>query len=195
MKRLSVFIYILLVYSCANKEQVKEQEQLSINEAEVFNDTVLSANVINEPEIRRDTENTITIDENYYRRALRSVKAPISDTKKYHLETFTRQKNGEDQFTYYLLREPTLNEKFKTCLIAEDYESEWACWLVNYTPDGKFIDALEVLYDNAEGAWQTNTLIDMYKPMIYITKYDAYATPETSQEQIIIAPNGKFEKR
>ncbi|SHF52403.1 hypothetical protein [Dysgonomonas macrotermitis] len=192
-RHLSVFICILVACSCINKERAKEQEQPSEESIEIKDDTIPA--VINVPEIPKETESTIIVDEDYYRRTLKSVKKPIVDPKKYHLETFTRLKDGQDQFTYYLLREVSFDSGFKTYLIAEDYDSEWACWLVNYTPDGKFIDALEVLYDNAEGAWQTSTLIDMHKPMIYVTRYDAYATPESRDEVIMITSTGKFEKR
>lgn len=121
-------------------------------------------------------------------------KKAIVDKGLYKLNTFTRLKNGEDQFSYYVLEELNWGYPFRSFLICEDYDSESAIWLANYDKDYNLIDALEVYYDNAEGAWTTTSKIYQRQHIIELTQYDVYAIPETSVKKVRIASNGKIEK-
>lgn len=53
-------------------------------------------------------------------------KKEIADTDLYKLEAFTRLKDGQDQFSYYILEEVNWGDSFKSFLIYEDYDSESA---------------------------------------------------------------------
>lgn len=117
-----------------------------------------------------------------------------ADKNLYKLESFTRLKSGQDQFSYYILEELNWNNSFKSFLIYEDYESESAIWLANYDTDYNLIDTLEIFYDNAEGAWTTTSKIYRDQNLIELTQYDAYATPEISVRNARVTSNGKIEK-
>lgn len=121
-------------------------------------------------------------------------KKEIADTDLYKLEAFTRLKDGQDQFLYYILEELNWGYSFKSFLIYEDYESESAIWLANYDEDYNLIDYLEVYYDNAEGAWTTTSKIYRKQHLIELTQYDAYGMPETSIKRFEITSNGKIQQ-
>lgn len=112
----------------------------------------------------------------------------------YKINQFARLKEGQTQFDYYLLQEPIFSQKFKSAIIYEFFESERAVWLVNYSSDNTVIDAVEVFYDNAEGAWLNTSKIDIDARKIELTEIDMYATPEETVKQISILPDGKFLK-
>lgn len=121
-------------------------------------------------------------------------KKEIADTDLYKLEAFTRLKDGQDQFSYYILEEVNWGDSFKSFLIYEDYDSESAIWLANYDEDYNLIDYLEIYYDNAEGAWTTTSKIYRKQHLIELTQYDAYGMPETSIKRFEITSNGKIQK-
>lgn len=118
----------------------------------------------------------------------------VADKDLYKLESFTRLKDGEDQFSYYILEELNWGDSFKSFLIYEDYESESAIWLANYDKDYNLIDVLEVYYDNAEGAWTTTSKIFQKQHVIELTQYDAYGTPDTTLKRVKVAPDGKIKE-
>ena len=121
-------------------------------------------------------------------------KKEIADTDLYKLEAFTRLKDGQDQFSYYILEELNWGHSFKSFLIYEDYDSEFAVWLANYDEDYNLIDYLEVYYDNAEGAWTRTSKIYRKQHLIELTQYDAYGMPETSIKRFKITPSGKIQQ-
>ena len=116
------------------------------------------------------------------------------DKKVYKVALFTRLKEGQTQFAYYLLGQPVINKEYKTCLIYEYYDSEMAVWLVNYSFQNKVIDYLQIFYDNAEGAWQTISVLNKKTQTIQLKEYDAYADPEMKTQEYKISLSGKIEK-
>lgn len=121
-------------------------------------------------------------------------KKEIADKDLYKLEAFTRLKDGQDQFSYYILEEVNWGDSFKSFLIYEDYESESAIWLANYDKNYNLIDFLEVYYDNAEGAWTTTAKIYRKQHLIELTQYDAYGTPDTTIKKVMVSPSGKIKQ-
>lgn len=117
-----------------------------------------------------------------------------ADKEIYKLESFTRLKDGEEQFSYYVLEELNWGYSFRSFLIYEEYDSESAIWLANYDRDYNLIDVLEVYYENAEGAWTITSKIDQKQHIIELTQYDAYGAPDTSVKRVSITSNGKIEK-
>lgn len=117
---------------------------------------------------------------------------PTSEFDKYRLKNFSRLQEGQRQFKYYLLEDLQLNSSFSSLLIAEYYESEQACWLVNYDKSGNIISSLEIFYDNAEGAWNTTSTIRRSDGFIKIREYDAYAEPNETVRLVLIDRSGKF---
>lgn len=118
----------------------------------------------------------------------------LADKDLFKLNVFTRLKDGQDQFSYYILKELNFGDSFKSFLIYEDYESESAIWLANYDEDYNLIDALEVYYDNAEGAWTTTAKIYRKQHLIELTQYDAYGTPDTTIKKVTVSPSGKIKQ-
>lgn len=138
---------------------------------------------------------TLSIDDVYLQKwDEEHVQKKELDKHLYKIDSFSRLKEGQTQFEYYLLDEPIANEVYKTCLIYEYYESEMAVWLVNYSSQNKVIDSLEVFCNNAEGAWQTTASIDTVTKTLKLKKYDVYADPEIKTEQYKVLPSGKIEK-
>lgn len=165
-----------LFYSCNKKIDDKNNKQdLTIQE--------------------KTNEIPIIIDDSYIQAwdTLNADKA-FADKDVYKLGTFTRLKEGQDQFSYYILEELNWGDLFKSYLIYEDYESESAVWLANYDQDYNLIDAIEVYYDNAEGAFSTKAKIDLKQHSIELTQYNLYANPETTQKVVRVISDGKFEK-
>lgn len=138
---------------------------------------------------------TITIDIPYLEHWSRQ-RADTSelDKENYKISSFSRLKNGEEQFSYYLLEQFKLDSNYQTCLIYEYYQSERAVWLVNYSLGKNVIDAIEIFYDNDEGAWQTTSTINKKEKIVLLTEYDAYSIPEIKTQKVRVLSNGKFEK-
>lgn len=118
----------------------------------------------------------------------------VADKDLYKLEAFTRLKDGQEQFSYYILENVNWGDSFNSFLIYEDYDSESAIWLANYDEDYNLIDFLEVYYDNAEGAWTTTSKIYRKQHIIELTQYDAYAMPETSIKRAMVSSSGKIQQ-
>ena len=93
----------------------------------------------------------------------------VADKDLYKLEAFTRLKDGQEQFSYYILEKVNWGDSFNSFLIYEDYDSESAIWLANYDEDYNLIDFMEVYYDNAEGAWTTTSKIYRKQHIIELT--------------------------
>lgn len=143
------------------------------------------------------TENSSTsyillLNDDFYLSTIKSIKDTISDYSFYKLDEFTRRKSGNTHFQYYLIKELNFSDKFTTCLIAEDYESEMACWLVNYTSDNSLIDFCEVYYDNAEGFCWTDSSIDVSGKTVEVVDGNIYREPETEAVRFIVDDMGKF---
>lgn len=137
----------------------------------------------------------LSIDESYLQKWDENQKDKKElDKSIYKIDSFSRLKEGQTQFAYYLLDKPIENEVYKTCLIYEYYESEMAVWLVNYSSQDKIIDSLQIYYDNAEGAWQTTSTLNKETKVIRMEEYDAYADPEKKTTMYRILPSGKIEK-
>jgi len=149
-----------------------------------------NVNAISKPEYT-----TLSIDDTYLQKwdQERIHKKELSK-QTYKIDSFSRLKEGQTQFAYYLLDELIVGQVYKTCLIYEYYESEMAVWLVNYSPKNEVIDYLEVFYDNAEGAWQTTAMLNKKTKIIDLKHYDAYVDPETQTEEYKILPSGKIER-
>lgn len=116
----------------------------------------------------------------------------VSDYDYYKLYEFTRLKNDQTHFKYYILDVFNINSSFKTLLIAEYYLEENACWLVNYDRDNKVISAYEVFYDNSEGFFSITSSIDADKGIINIRESNIYNDPEDLSKTILIDQSGKF---
>lgn len=186
MNKITLLIVILiLIVSCNNQTKNDIQEGI----VTIGKDTVTSSKtVLTEISV----SNFFEINSDTYYAAIDLAKDTISDFKKYKLQEFTRLKQGQTQFKYYLLDELNINNSFQSLLIAEYYESEQACWLVNYDKNYNPISAYEVFYDNAEGAWNTSTSIDLEKGILNIKQYDAYAVPEEKTRLVKINQEGQF---
>lgn len=143
----------------------------------------------------QDNDNQILVNDDFIQAwEQSSLDKQFADKDLYKLEAFTRLKGGEDQFSYYILKELSWGDSFKSYLIYEEYESENAIWLANYTKNHTLIDAVEVYYDNAEGAWSTTSIINLKEHSLELTKYDAYADPDQTLQRVKITSNGKIEK-
>lgn len=113
----------------------------------------------------------------------------------FHLEAFTRIKEGKTQFQYYSYP-LKISVFFKSYLILEDYESEWAVWFVTYSLDGKLINAKEIMYNNAEGCWTTNSTININERAIQKRKYDCGMSDEENARSFldyIITEKGRID--
>jgi hypothetical protein len=173
------------IYSDSLTKHVESYHQKTDTAASVYSSTF--------------AEISFNIDLQSYVRMVRANTKNIADIDKFVLQSFTRLKSGQDQFKYYYESFPfNISASYKTFLILEDYESESAVWLVNYTSDMKLIDALEVYYDNAEGCWQTTSVINKVTKTARTTikqiVYDCYADPEETTKDITITAEGKFKK-
>lgn len=189
MKRIGyIFLIALTIYSCQNQSKVQAESSVAVNDS--IQQGAIEAGV----KEQTDEEAILKITEPYYMMALDSVKSPIKDINRYHLKSFTRLRSNQTHFKYYLLSEVSISKDFKSYVIAEDYESENACWLANYTLKRDFIDALEVYYDNAEGSWGTTSRISQHGKQVMSRIYDGYATPNVSIEYWVIDDQGKFTK-
>lgn len=184
---------ICILCSCSGKNSSESQgaevDTLTTKELELSSD---SLSLIKDKSLSTiERQKVLFVNNDYYYQQMKATK-PVKNIKEYHLGAFTRLKNGQDQFQYFVLTDINFSERYKTKLIAEYYESEEACWLANYTLKGDFIDAMEVFYDNAEGAWQTTSKIDPNTRQIVLFSYDAYANPENTTDTIVVSANGFF---
>lgn len=184
MKRILFIAIGLSVFFSSCKESAK-------------NDTSKQIAISSEPNVqeKKSDESPLLIDDDYIQTSsISNDNKRIADKDLFKLNAFTRLKDGQDQFTYYILKELNFGDSFKSFLIYEDYESESAVWLANYDKDYNLIDAIEIYYDNAEGAWTTTSKIYQNQHLVELSQYDAYANPETSVKKIRIASDGKIEK-
>ncbi len=158
----------------------------------VFSENLLSLDFNS---IEKDTDEPLLIGYGYIEVwDMLNTEKEIADKDLYKLEAFTRLKDGQDQFSYYILEEVNWGDSFKSFLIYEDYESESAIWLANYDKNYNLIDFLEVYYDNAEGAWTTTAKIYRKQHLIELTQYDAYGTPDTTIKKVTVSPSGKIKQ-
>jgi len=144
--------------------------------------------------ISYNSDSSLTIDSDYYYSAVKTAKDPVSDYELYKLNEFSRLKYDQDQFTYFILEKLHLSNSFNSYLIAEHYDSEMACWLVNYSMDGQLIDSYEVFYDNAEGFLTVTSNINLRNNKITVNEHNIYEDPEHSVTHLVISNNGKFLK-
>lgn len=161
------------------------------------NDTSKQIAISSEPNVqeKKSDESPLFIDDDYIQASsISSDNKKLADKSLFKLNAFTRLKDGQDQFTYYILKELNFGDSFKSFLIYEDYESESAVWLANYDKDYNLIDAIEVYYDNAEGAWSTTSKIYEKQHLVEVTKNNIYETPETIKQEVKIASSGKIEQ-
>lgn len=182
-------VYILIVsflISCNSEKNKSEIPAIQEKELEEL-DAEMDISVKN-----TDIPFVLLLNDESYLASLKSVKDTISDYSFYKLDEFTRRKGGETHFKYYIIKELELGESFKSYLIAEDYESEKACWLVNYNADTSLIDFCEVYYDNAEGFLWVDSSIDISNKTIKITEGNIYNNPEIVLVQLKINKDGKF---
>ncbi len=187
MRAIIYLLGILVLLSSCNRSAKNSENQLPVNsDIAPVRDVAV--------ESKRDSSPTklLEVNEEFYFSAIKSAKDTISDFDTYKTREFTRQKEGQTHFKYYLLKELKFGNNFRSYLIAEDYESEQACWLANFDTNGNIISVCEVYYNNAEGAWTTNSLISESEKMIQINTYDAYSDPEESSAILKINDIGKF---
>lgn len=193
-KILCLTLISLLFFSCGESKTKIDQEKA---------DTIIVSDKFDIEKVDSMSNKQInvpfSIDSDSYAIMVRANTKNIADIDKFVLRSFTRLKSGQDQFKYYYIPFSisesfpfNISDSYKTFLILEDYESESAVWLVNYTSDMKLIDALEVYYDNAEGCWQTTSEIN--RTTIKQTVYDCYADPEETTKEVSITAEGKFKK-
>lgn len=117
---------------------------------------------------------------------------PAKDFSKYRLEDFTRLKDGQDHFQYYILKELSYYPLFKTLIIAEYYDSETAAWIANYSQTGELIASYEVYYDNAEGFYSKISFMDMDKKTIQVKENNIYENPENKTTLLTVNAEGLF---
>lgn len=139
-----------------------------------------------------DTSLIVLPNDDFYLTSMQMAKDTISDFSLYKLDEFTRRKYGQTHFKYYIMEEVDFGNSIKSYLIFEYYDSEMACWLVNYTPGYKLIDCREVYYDNAEGFHWINSVIDKSKRTIRIEEGSIYEDPEIKIIKLHIDEKGKF---
>ncbi len=177
----------LFLLSCQSKQ--KERDVL-LSSSDVSETAISDIPTEDKPAF----ENPIYLSHEYYMSAVKTAKDSISlqDFSKFKLKEFTRLKYGEDQFRYYLLKEFSFYPSFRTCLIAEYYDSETAAWLVNYSPEGSLLDAYEVYYDNAEGFYTKTAKLDIGAKSIKIEEHNIYENPEDKNLLLMVTEKGKI---
>lgn len=186
----SFLLLAVILFSCQSKEKQDEAVLISSTERSVLDSSILEVST----EDILEVQSFIDFNHDYYLTAIESAKDTISvqDFPGYKLDKFTRLKEGQSQFRYYLLDELSFYPSFRTHLIAEYYESEVAAWLANYSLDGNLLDWYEVYYDNAEGFYSKISFIDVGKKMIKIEENNIYESPENKAFRLIVTEKGKF---
>ena len=103
----------------------------------------------------------------------------------------SRLKSYAPRFKYIPLAVLVLRNDLKSLLLLQYYDEESHAWLINYGTNGKFIDALEVYYDNSEGSTWKSAVIDKHKIDITVGE----STQEDDEEKITsfrINTEGRF---
>lgn len=139
-----------------------------------------------------DTSVIVLPNDDFYLTKDQLYKDSIADFSHYKLDEFTRRKYGQTHFKYYIMQKLNFRNNLKSYLILEDYDSEMACWIANYTNDYQLIDSYEVFYDNAEGFRWTHSVIDVSKKTILIEDGSIYEDPEIKTIHLIVDDKGKF---
>ncbi len=201
MKKLILLIsYLFVLFACsseqADNETAFEAKKISpvpsIEQAD--NKTVSEAKMI----FQAPSTNLIISVDDYEAIKNRSNLIIKKNYSLFHIEDFTQYKGEETQFEYYSYPLKVSTSFFKLFLILEDYESEWSVWLATYTPEGKFINAMEIYYDNAEGCWTQAGTIDFNNKSIQIKSYNCGLSDEENARNIVeyeISEKGRFYQR
>lgn len=100
----------------------------------------------------------------------------------------SRKTHGK-QFTYYGLNQFSFSKKFNTILILQFYTEESYAWLVTVNKQGKPIDTLRVLYDNAEGSTWADAVISKNSVLI---KDKSDPAAKESKKLYTVSTAGKF---